>query len=146
MKRLICIFLSLCALNAFAGGSSFKCEIKSLENTGKDKYVLAVRPLEELDIQLPRTKDGLLYFHIQHSTAKVLPSSNKSVTHAEFDAAIQSLKLAAASPSKVTRFGYMGSAYRYINGQPGHYRVYGLRLDEELTDDHKGYQNTVYAY
>jgi hypothetical protein len=146
MKKFIGLFLLICAVNAFAGGSSFKCEIKSFEKAGKDKYDLVVRPLEELDIQLPRTKDGLLFFHIQHSTAKVLPSSNKSVTHAEFDEAIQRLKIAAESPSKITRFGYMGSAYRYIDGQPGHYRVYGLRIDEELTDDHKGYQTSVYAY
>lgn len=146
MKKLVSIILLLCAVNAFAGGSSFKCKIESFESTGKDQYDLVVRPLEELDIQLPRTKDKLLFFHIQHSTAKVLPSYNKSVTHAEFDAAIQRLELAAASDSKVTRFGYMGSAYRYIDGQPGHYRVYGLRIEEELTDDHKGYQSTVYAY
>jgi len=111
--------LCVCAANAFAGGSSFKCEIQRFEKTGEDRYVLVVRPLEKLDIQLPRTKNGFLFFHIQHSTAKVLPSYNKPVTHAEFVAAIQRLKEAAESDSRITRFGYMGSAYRYIDGQPG---------------------------
>lgn len=121
------------------------CQIERLEETGEDKYVLVVRPLEPLDIELSRTKEGSLIFNVEHSSSPELPSGNKSVSHAAFVAAIENLK-AAFGASQVTRFGYMGSAYRSVPSKPGHYRVYGLRIDEELTDSHTGTRNTVYAY
>lgn len=144
MKALILLLL-LYAASAVAGGSSFKCKIEGFEEASPGKYLLVARPLEQLDIKLPRTKDGLFFFHIEHSESPTLPSGNQAVSRAEFLAAIEKLK-AASTVGVPTRFGYMGAAYRYIDRQPGHYRVFGLRIDEELTPDHKGTQRTVYAY
>ena len=145
MKRALALLLVFTVTDAFAGGSSFECTIERFAETGAGQYVLTVRPLQQLNIKLPRTKAGLLVFHIEHSQRSELPSGNEPVSREAFLAAVEALKVASQGTAK-TRFGYMGSAYRYIDGQKGHYRVFGLRIDEELTDDHKGTQRTVYAY
>jgi hypothetical protein len=145
MRLVVGLFLAAAALEASAGGSSFSCRFDGFEEATDGHYVLIVRLLERLDIDLPLTAYRTLILHIEHSSRKTLPSGNRPVSREDFRAVIAEIR-SDFNAGRVTRLGYMGSAFRHMAGARGHYRVFGIRIDEELTDDHKGTRRTLYAY
>jgi hypothetical protein len=127
--------LFMLPFTAFAGGTAFSCKYESLESDGSGGYVLTLRALSEPDVAVTYTPDQTLMLHLTFSAEDPLPSGVKPVTHAEFEAAITQIR-SDLTHGGHARFGVLGAALREIKDQPGHYRVYGLRIeDERFTGD-----------
>jgi hypothetical protein len=130
MRAAAAILLLVAATQAHAGGTAFACRYVSLESKGRDRFVLTLRALSEPDTTLTYTADGTVVLHIQWTERSPLRSGHQAVAHDDFLLAIDRIRrdLKAEEP---TRFGILGNALFPLTRQPGHYRVYALRIEDE---------------
>jgi hypothetical protein len=145
MKRLLAALLIATSLPAFAGGTAFACRYVSLNDEGAGSFILTLNAIEEPGEAVTYAANRQLVLHIHYSARSPLPSGHPAVTRADFDAAIARIRQDLAR-GDVTRFGIFGSALVPVKNQPGHYRVYGLRLEDEHDPEKPHAVPVVYAY
>jgi hypothetical protein len=145
MRVLLALALLALSLGAWAGGTAFTCRYEELVKEGNGKFRLTLYAIEDPDVRVSFVPNRRLVLHIQHSNRNPLPSGQPPVSRKEFDAAMARIQ-ADLKKGNETRLGVMGSALRPIKGQPGHYRVFGLRLEDEEDPDRPGAPLVVYAY
>ena len=144
MRAALAIALAALSFGAWAGGTAFACRYEALVEEGKGKFRLTLHAIENPDTRVSFVPNRRLVLHIQRSTRNPLPSGLPPVSGQEFDAAIVRIR-ADLKAGADTRFGVMGASLREIKGQPGHYRVYGLRLEDERDPEKPDAQLVVYA-
>jgi hypothetical protein len=145
MRAALAIVLATLSFGAWAGGTAFACRYEGLVDEGSGKYLLTLHAIEDPDVRVSFVPNRRLVLHIQHSVRNPLPSGFPPVSAQEFNAAIVRIR-ADLNTGAVTRFGVMGSALREMKGQTGHYRVYGLRLEDEKDSEKPDAPLVVYAY
>ena len=145
MRVLVALALLALSLGAWAGGTAFTCRYEKLVEEGNGRFRLTLHSIENPDVRVSFMPNRRLVLHIQHSGRNPLPSGHPPVSRKEFDAAMARIQADLKTGSE-TRLGVMGSALRPIKGQPGHYRVFGLRLEDEQDSGKPGAPLVVYAY
>ena len=145
MRVLLALTFMCSSFSTWAGGTAFACIYQSLTDDGKGHFVLTLKAIEDPDVAVTFEGDRVLVLHIQHSSRDPLPSGNPPVSPADFSAALARIS-ADLKAKTTTRFGVLGSALRTMTGLPGHYRVYGLRLEDEGDPEKRGVPLVVYAY
>jgi hypothetical protein len=145
MRPVLALAFLAVSLGVWAGGTAFTCRYEELVEEANGRLRLTLHTVENPDVRVSFVPNRRLVLHIEYSSHDPLPSGHPPISRKDFDAAIARIRADLANGTE-TRLGVMGAALRPIKDRPGHYRVFGLRLEDEQDPDKPGAPPVVYAY